>query len=530
MGLKKVESAQPMSAGPDAEAITSKDTIPPQRQDFAFAYILEVLTQGLYPNVFDVLREYVQNAFDAIDKHRKAYKRKNYKIKLNITDNSLFILDNGMGMDESEMQKYRYVGYSGKRANESAGFRGIGKLSGISVAEHLIVTSKTQGAKAAQLIKFNAKKMLEEILILKRQGKNKPLNDLIRDNTEFTTIEDDSDNHYTLVQLQNIRPEHSQLLDPLLVADYIAKICPVPFNEWFAYAAEIEKEILTNVPDYFFVPHYVNDQPVFKPYVTELDRPRFYYIVEEENEKPIAYGWACKHKEDSQLSDIGPRGLSFRIKNISIGDFQLVRKMLWHKNSHLAYWFFGEIHVIDEDVIPSSERSSFEDNAARQRLVMRTEKIMISQLIKQAQAASGRKNAEKKRLALRELVENTELDLEEGRIAKEMLVYRAAKIISASERLKKSLRQFKGKKKAEAKNLIDEAGDLVNDLNIGSDTKQEIQGAYDIKQEVALSREESRFYDIIIDCLKDVLTGDPDRFALVIDRLHGKMLEEYPRR
>src|SRR5581483_10506525 len=410
------------------------------------------------------------------------------------------------------------------------GFRGIGKLSGISVAENLIVTSKTQGSKVAHIIKFNARKMLEEILTLKRQGKNRPLNDLILDNTEFSTMKDETTDHYTLVELQNVRKEHSRLLDPIQVAEYVAKICPVPFSDRFVYATEIETELLANVTDYFFVPHYVQDQPVFKPYVDDLNKPKFYEIEDVEGGSLIAYGWACKNKSDKQLPESGPRGLSFRAKNISIGDSKLARTMLWKKNGHLAYWFFGEIHVIDENVIPSSERSSFEDNAARQRLIDRTEMGMINRLSKVAQEASGMQNAQKKRVALRELVDNTELSLSEGTLPKEMVVYEAAKLISAVERLQKSLRLFKGRKKAEAERLLERARDLVNNLNINPDTKQELEGAFDIKHEVQLSEQESSFYDMVIESLKEVFAGDPDRFGLVINKLHEKMFEEYSER
>lgn len=139
-----VKRSAPTVTPTDGAVETTVPAIPPQREELAFSYILEVLTQGLYPNVFDVLREYVQNAYDAVDKHRKAYRKRNYKIKIDITDNSVFVFDNGIGMDGAKIKKYRYVGYSEKKANENAGFRGIGKLSGISVAEHLIVTYDTR--------------------------------------------------------------------------------------------------------------------------------------------------------------------------------------------------------------------------------------------------------------------------------------------------------------------------------------------------------------------------------------------------
>lgn len=78
MGKQRKEALEEKISSWSANAI-GIGTIPPRREEFAFGYILKVLTQGLYPNVLDVLREYVQNAYDAIIKHRNAYRKTNYK-------------------------------------------------------------------------------------------------------------------------------------------------------------------------------------------------------------------------------------------------------------------------------------------------------------------------------------------------------------------------------------------------------------------------------------------------------------------
>jgi Histidine kinase-, DNA gyrase B-, and HSP90-like ATPase len=504
--------------------------IPQKREEFAFGYILEVLTQGLYPNVLDVLREYVQNSYDAIIKHRTAYRKTNYKLKINITDNSVMVADNGIGMDETQIKKYRYVGYSEKQAHEAAGFRGIGKLSGISVAESLIVTSKVQGSTKVHTIRFNARQMLEEILLLKRRGRNKPLNDLIRDNTEFDTSEDEADQHFTFVELRNIRPDHSVLLDSVQVAQYVGKICPVPFNPAFDHGPDIDRWLLNNVADYVYVPHVVNDQAVYKPYVNNLEKPLFFNIEESDGGEPIAFGWACQNRTQQQIPEISPRGITFRIKNISIGDARLARSLLWHQSGHLAYWFLGEIHIVDQGVIPSSERSNFEDNQAKQHLIARTEKLMIGSLIKKARETSGMENAEKKRRDLQELVQNTELSLREGTLPKEILVYEAAKLISATDKLRGSRGRFGGSKKAAVEKLLNTADDLVSKLNLGARSKTEFKGAFDIKEEIKLSRAEEKFYDLVVNCLTEIFTDQPDRFAEAINKLHERMLQSYPKK
>lgn len=505
------------------------ETIPPEKEEFAFGYILEVLTQGLYPNVLDVIREYVQNAYDSVVKHRKTYKGEGYKIKINILGDSVLIADNGLGMSATKIRDYRKVGYSDKSSRESAGFRGIGKLSGISVAENLVVSSKVQGETKGSTIKFSARRMLEEILALKRAGQNKPLNDLISDNTEFGSFtDDDTGAHYTVVELQRIRPEHAVLLDSHEIASYVRSVCPVPFDKAFEYHEQIDRMLLANVPDYLYFPHLVNDQPIYKPYPSNIGPPEFYTVESMDGLDTLAFGWACQNKEDKQLPETGHRGLSFRIKNISIGDYRLARTLLWKQSGHLAYWFFGEVHVIDQEVVPSSERSSFEDNAARQQLIDRCQVDMIAPLERTARQRSGLANADKKRQGLQKLVEDTNVRLKQQVIARENVVYEAAKLVTAADQVKKNKRQFKGKIAQEVDVLLQQAEELIANLEVGRQSEGHPEGTFDIKEQVLLLEEEERFYDLVVGWLNDVFAGETARFAEAIDSLHEMMLQEFP--
>jgi len=49
-----------------ADATFLPDDIILQKEELSYGSILEVLTSGLYPNKNHVLREYVQNSYDAI--------------------------------------------------------------------------------------------------------------------------------------------------------------------------------------------------------------------------------------------------------------------------------------------------------------------------------------------------------------------------------------------------------------------------------------------------------------------------------
>src|SRR5690348_11923319 len=114
----------------------------PKRRNERFAYgsILEALSRGLYPDKRHVLREFVQNAYDSMFELRK--RDANAKIQpilVKIQPPSIFIADHGSGMRRDEVRQYRYLGYSQKQRGRHAGFRGIGKYSGVDVADKIIV-------------------------------------------------------------------------------------------------------------------------------------------------------------------------------------------------------------------------------------------------------------------------------------------------------------------------------------------------------------------------------------------------------
>src|SRR5258708_2297085 len=185
--------------------VASNVVIKPE-EEYAYGFIIEVLTSGLYPDVFHVIREYVQNSFDAIIAWRRMIGDSQAgNVQITIDPPSIFVFDDGTGMDRKKVQECRYVGYSNKSMGTSAVFRGIGKLSRISGADKLIFTTSPYGVAERHKLIFDAKTMLDHILRLKQQGQNIPLNELIQKYTTLDTAKEDVDQHYTLIELHNIR-------------------------------------------------------------------------------------------------------------------------------------------------------------------------------------------------------------------------------------------------------------------------------------------------------------------------------------
>ena len=103
------------------------------------AGILNIITESLYDKPIVVFREYVQNCADSLSATMQSVDKKVLSCKIWSENNNLFFLDNGNGIDEDKfLSEMRKIAYSGKKRTVHIGYKGIGRLSGISYCEKLI--------------------------------------------------------------------------------------------------------------------------------------------------------------------------------------------------------------------------------------------------------------------------------------------------------------------------------------------------------------------------------------------------------
>jgi hypothetical protein len=78
-----------------AADVASNVVIKPE-EEYAYGFIIEVFTSGLYPDVFHVIREYVQNSFDAIIAWRRMIgDSQTGNVQITIDTPSIFVFDDG---------------------------------------------------------------------------------------------------------------------------------------------------------------------------------------------------------------------------------------------------------------------------------------------------------------------------------------------------------------------------------------------------------------------------------------------------
>lgn len=496
------------------------------KEEYAYGYIINALSEGLYPNKLHVIREYIQNAFDAVVNWRNLYNDRNVGVKIFINRPSISIYDNGTGMDRETLNEYKKVGFSRKDVRESVGFRGIGKLAGISVAKKLIVTTSPYGVPEKFTLEFDAKSMIEEVNKLKRKKQNISLNDLIEEFTSLSSGIESMEQHYTFIELREIRPDSKILFNNDSLIDYISENCPVPFNPKFTYGREIEKGINEMVDDYGSVNISVGRKSVYKPYAISVHRPKRIVIWSKNSKRILGYCWYCENKKKGQIRPPDPSGLIYRYKNFAVGDHELTRRTLWNTSPHLAFYFFGEIYICDGDIKPTSQRDDFEQNSARKRFYERG--IQVStELNKIARTSSGERRAEhyvelgnEVISGVKQSIKNKEFYLKELSAEKVAQVYNVVRNI---EKRKVNISKKNKKNRILANKLIKEGKLLLKKFE-GS---KELSGEYDITKKINLNKQAKNVYYTAIRTLKDYFINNPKELERIIKLFHKNLLNHF---
>lgn len=115
--------------------------------------VLEILSNDIYDSPYALLRENIQNAYDAIlmriaEEGQDSFKP---KIEVSIVNTLVTISDNGIGMDETVFQENFWKAGSSGKNNEIAkkagvvGTFGIGAMANFGVANTIKVTSRKNG-------------------------------------------------------------------------------------------------------------------------------------------------------------------------------------------------------------------------------------------------------------------------------------------------------------------------------------------------------------------------------------------------
>ena len=338
--------------------------------------VIESLTTGMYEDCRFIYREYIQNSADQIDKAiQQGILLKNEEeiyIQISEEGKSIIIEDNATGISSDQVVTIlQDIASSTKKIATDKGFRGIGRLGGLAYCEKLIFETSYKGENIKSKLIWDAKRLKE---IVNNRDIKEHAADVIRQVTTFTTENENTDNHYFKVILENVNNE--DLLNKKDIENYLSMVAPVPFSKSFLYRRNIIEELQRDGLSLDEYRIFLNGDLINKPYTSiiytadskgQKQRCDEIFDIQYFNEKDqhgnfLYWGWyglSTFQKVIEKNCNLA-RGLRLRKHNIQIGLEDSLMKL--HRENRGNHYFFGEVHVFHSDLIPNARRDYFVEN------------------------------------------------------------------------------------------------------------------------------------------------------------------------
>lgn len=461
-------------------------------------YTLESLTTGMYSDPKIVYREYIQNSVDALENAVSLGIIEANSMRIDIIVNaeeaSISIKDNGTGIAALEAPNtLMNVGSSKKRNSNNRGFRGIGRLGGMSYCDTLVFTTSAENEKVKTIVSFDCKKLRQ--LLIPGEFEELSLSDVLEEITTITTSVEKEEKHYFCVEMEGVNG-FSDLLDIEIVKSYISQVAPLPYqSRHFIYASELKAYLEKNGYKIDEFPIFVGESesdlvPVYKPNRSRFraDRAKrtaddvtrlvcFKVVVEDEL---YALGWYGDCSWLGSLSEKEISGLRVRKGNILIGDNKTMNTIF--REARFNGWTQGEIFVVTDKLIPNARRDDFEQNEAYYSFIETLSEgvgLEITRTIREASLTRNNPDAKIFR-EVEKRIKDAEAIVVEGfnsNVDKGKLIDSLAESVSTLSSLKVSTdllnrkRELQEKVETTLENVSESKNFKINQINSGIDKK-----------------------------------------------------------
>ena len=358
-------------------------------------YTLESLTTGMYENPEIIYREYIQNSVDSIEEAVKNNILKIEESRINIIlsemENKIIISDNGMGISENNaFYVLTDIGNSSKKYENNRGFRGIGRLGGLSFCEKLRFISKYKGEENESLLEYDCVKLKR--LLVPGENDHYDLENVLREVVTFEKrgakkIED----HYFIVELEGI-DIFTDLLDIDKMKSYIKQTCPLPYKR-FVYKKDIHDLFKNNNRELLEFNIYMgsdkeNLEQLYKPvkynFKSNVKSKNYDFINEiktiqiYDQGELLAIGWYGKCNYYGTIIDKEIAGIRIRKGNILVKSSRIINQVF--KEPRFNGWVQGEVFILSDKIIPNARRDDFEPNITYYNLIKGLEKKLGEQI------------------------------------------------------------------------------------------------------------------------------------------------------
>lgn len=341
-------------------------------------YTLESLTTGMYSDPKIVYREYIQNSVDSLEtavaKNLIEPQGMRIDVVINAEESMISIRDNGMGIPCAEAKEtLMNVGNSKKRHSNNRGFRGIGRLGGMSYCDTLVFTTSSENEPQKTIVTFDCKKLRK--LLIPGQYEDMSLSDVLSEITTVSIEPEKSEKHFFMVEMKDVSG-FSDLLDINSARSYISQVAPLPYqSRHFIYSSQLHEFLNQNGYSIEEFPVFVGEsesdlEPVYKPNRSRFhsDRTKMkvdeiqkmvYFDVTIDNEL-YALGWYGDCDWYGSLSEHEISGFRVRKGNILIGDNKTLNSIF--REARFNGWTQGELFILTDKLIPNARRDDFEQN------------------------------------------------------------------------------------------------------------------------------------------------------------------------
>ena len=496
-------------------------------------FTLESLTTGMYSDARIVYREYIQNSVDSLENAVELNIIKQDEMRINIVadsiNNHIFIEDNGTGVEsENAVSVLLNIGDSTKRSNNNRGFRGIGRLGGMSYCDKLVFSTSAKGEATATRISFDCMELRR--LMLPGMEEHEDLVSLLKKITTIERVKEEEETHYFIVDLFGV-DETTGLLEGDKIRTYIEEVAPLPYKQsQFYWCSEIKKYLADRGYDIEEFPIYFGTNIANKKPLYKLNRNRFKSNRSKRESDEIeslelfeiiiddelyAVGWYGNCNWLGTMSDLEMAGLRIRKGNILIGD-RTTLNPIFDNQSRFNAWVQGELFVLKDDLIPNARRDDFEKNEAYNKLINKMIKDIGKPLISKIRAASVERNdaVGKTIRNINITLKDAQKELEEGynsKIDKEAAIQTIDDIEKVLEGLPKNISDERKEIKRELKNKADILKSQIEDSShykmdeLGVSLDRKSKKILYIVSEVLSEKLSKELADLIIEGIKEKL-------------------------
>ncbi len=371
-------------------------------------YTLESLTTGMYSDPKIIYREYIQNSVDALEMAVQNNLIEPQSMRIDIivdAENSyISIRDNGTGISSvGAVSALMKIGGSQKRHSNNRGFRGIGRLGGMSYCGRLVFTTSAENENTKTIVEFDCKKLRQ--LLIPGENEDMDLAAVLANVTQVYREDEKKERHYFLVEMFDVN-SFSDLLNIEIVKSYIAQVAPLPYkSRSFVYSPDLRRFLAENGYELEEFPIFVGEsnselEPVYKPnrhrYHSDRNKKKNDEILSlrtfrvEIEGQLYALGWYGVCNWLGFLSEYEISGIRVRKGNILIGDNKTLNTIF--KEARFNGWTQGEIFVVTDKLIPNARRDDFEQNKAYYKFVEVLQDGIGSEITKAIREASSLRN------------------------------------------------------------------------------------------------------------------------------------------